>query len=93
MKFTIEQEEKVKELAFINGIDYEELRNAICNVAVYISDTWKDLKKLFGKCCRAVMDRLLHQDNTVEWNVPRKLFLNNQILNRKPKIIRARSSC
>lgn len=92
INFTIEHEEKIKELAFINGIDYEELRNTICNFVVYISDTWNELKKLFGKVCRVIIDRLSHQDK-VEWNIPWKLFLKNQVLTRRPRIVRARSSC
>jgi uncharacterized membrane protein len=87
-----DQEAKLYELATVTGIDIEELRKSLTVIAEGAINIWNRIKELSEAMIKGI-EFYLHEDVKPYWNTHKKLVMKSQVLNRKPLMARARSTC
>lgn len=86
-----EEQEIIREHANLLGISFDEMKRLVANLITEISSVWDAFQGLLNQSLINI-DNLLVNERP-GWNTPKKQMLRNQVLNRKPLMARARSSC
>jgi arsenate reductase-like glutaredoxin family protein len=92
MILTDEQEKKIEELAVVTGISIEDIKKTLTNFVDVANNLWTKLKDLFETISENI-NYLSYQADKPDWNTPKKIVMESQVLIRRPLLIRARSNC